>query len=399
MIPERPRPRPYFAATLIIVTALGGCRRPADVVVRPDVPATIGGLALRGQFSIPVGTRVPPTLGLRFGGISGLAAVEGGAELLAVSDDRSGLRIYRLAPIGEGANFRVEVREQFTLQGVPAALGELDPEGIAVLPNGNLVIASEGVGGREPRVPPALVEFGRYGSYIRALPVRERFNPNPTGPQVRGVRPNKGFESLTLAPGGERLFTAVETALVQDGGETTFERGAATRILEYVRTGGGYRPARELVYMVEPIYRPSFEPGVAVNGLVELLALDGQTLLALERSFVDDAGGSGRNMNRIRLFRVSLAGATDVSALDSLEGVAGIVPVTKAPLLDVSDVHGLSPDLAPGLDNFEGMAFTGPLQDQRRGFVLVSDDNFNPTQRTWFLQFAVEGGGMRPQVE
>jgi hypothetical protein len=34
------------------------------------------------------------------------------------------------------------------------------------------------------------------------------------------------------------------------------------------------------------------------------------------------------------------------------------------------------------------MAFVAPLPDGQSAFIMVSDDNFNKTQRTWFLQFA-----------
>jgi hypothetical protein len=76
--------------------------------------------------------------------------------------------------------------------------------------------------------------------------------------------------------------------------------------------------------------------------------------------------------------------------VDSLKGRSDVVPVTKTLLLDLSDVRGLSPDLAPTLDNFEGMAFGPRLPDGRASLVLVSDDNFSAAQQTWFLLFAIE---------
>jgi hypothetical protein len=51
-------------------------------------------------------------------------------------------------------------------------------------------------------------------------------------------------------------------------------------------------------------------------------------------------------------------------------------------------VKGLSPELAQ-LDNFEGMAFGPDLPDGARTLLLVSDDNFNPHQRTAFLLFRI----------
>ena len=64
--------------------------------------------------------------------------------------------------------------------------------------------------------------------------------------------------------------------------------------------------------------------------------------------------------------------------------------MTKTLLLDLSNVQGFSPELAPSLDNFEGMAFGPRLPDGRASLVLVSDDNFSAAQRTWFLLFAIQ---------
>ena len=60
-------------------------------------------------------------------------------------------------------------------------------------------------------------------------------------------------------------------------------------------------------------------------------------------------------------------------------------------LLDLSNVAGLSADLAPSLDNFEAIAVGPRLPGGRQTLILASDDNFNISQRTWFLQFAVDG--------
>jgi hypothetical protein len=367
------------------------CTRIVDVVERPAAPREPSTLTLAGQFSFPALVRFPATTGLRLGGLSGLAAAAGGAEVLGISDDHEGSRVYRLRLVGEHTTFRVEIVELLPLETGLDGLAVTDPEGIALLPNGNLLIASEGRGNVSPRVPPALVEFDRYGKFLRLLPLRDRYAPNPTGPLEKGVRGNLGFESLTLAPGGKRLYTAVEAALAQDGEPATFERGSPVRLLEYVRRGDSYQPDREFVYVVEPIDRPSFEAAVRNNGLVELAALGGDALLSMERSYVTEAGGTGQHVNRIRVFRVDLSRATDVSSVDSLRDAA-FTPVTKQLVLDLSDLAGLDLDLAPSLDNFEGLAFGPILPDGRSTLIVVSDDNFNPAQRTWFLQLAVEAG-------
>ena len=73
-----------------------------------------------------------------------------------------------------------------------------------------------------------------------------------------------------------------------------------------------------------------------------------------------------------------------------MQGQTGIVPVSKTLLLDLSKMPGLSPDLAPSLDNFEGMTFGPALAGGNASLLLVSDDNFSKSQRTWFLLFAIK---------
>jgi hypothetical protein len=89
-------------------------------------------------------------------------------------------------------------------------------------------------------------------------------------------------------------------------------------------------------------------------------------------------------MNRIRLFRVSLEGASDISGRETLRGAAGIVPVRKTLVADLNALPGLSPTLR-NLDNFEGLAWGPAGRDGVRPMVIVSDDNFNARQVTAFL--------------
>src|SRR5262249_40193116 len=106
-------------------------------------------------------------------------------------------------------------------------------------------------------------------------------------------------------------------------------------------------------------------------------------LLALERSYVDDPTRPGRGVNHVRLYRVSLANATDVIALPSLRNHA-ITPVSKTLVLDLGALPGL-PDGLKALDNFEGLALRPPRHGHS-SLLVVSDDNFSPTERTWFVR-------------
>ena len=340
------------------------------------------GLRLAGEFLIAPGTRFPEVGTSRFGAISALAALPGGCEFLGLTDDHDPSRVYRLRLRGAGATMQVVPLSQILLQRAPDAPSALDPEGIALTKSGTVLLSSEGVG-TEPRLPPAIVEYAQDGRFIRQLPVPPRFVPNRQGPLRTGVRGNGGFESLTVTPDFARLYTANELPLTQDGPEGAFLPAQRLRIVEYVADGKSYRPAREFAYELSALEQPSFVAGFSINGLSELLAVNETELLALERGFVQVRGG-GLGINRIRLFRIALDGATDVSALDSLAGRTEVKPVRKTLVQDFSALGGRSLRLL-NLENFEGLAWVGSGTGPGRGLLAVSDDNFNALQVTAFL--------------
>jgi len=318
----------------------------------------------------------------RFGGLSSLVFDVSSGNLLALSDDRESTRIFRLQVRDDP--FSVVPIGVIPLLGAPVAL---DPEGLAILPNGHLLVSSEGIQNRDPRSPPGLFEYTADGQFFETLELRERFLPPASGPITHGVRANSSFESLAIAVDGSRLFAGLETALAQDGEPATFEHGTRTRILEYKREGLTFVPGDEWLYELEPVPQPPFKPGLVINGLVELVVLDDSHLLALERAFVENADDPAHSMNRIQLYRVSLEGGTDVSGFDSIAGRTGLLPLPKVLLLDLGNAPGLPPALkASHLENFEGMSFGPALPDGARRLFMVSDDNFSMDQRTWFLR-------------
>ncbi len=373
---------------LLTSLAVASCLGHRPRIKHPEVPRDVTTLTLVGQFSIPSQGRYPPGMGLPFGGVSGLTTRDAGREIYGISDAQRGGRVYRFAVDDASGALRIDTLSVVSLSMAPGDESP-DHEGIAILPDGTLAIAAEGTS-HEPRQPASVAIYGRHGDFMRWLAIPEKFVPEPTGSPTKGARGNAGFESLTLSPDGARLFTAAETALLQDGDPATFDAGARTRILEFVSRRGTYEPAREFAYDLEPVTKVPFPPGVYINGLVDLLALNQSTLLALERGFVANTETPGGGYCRIRLYRVSLTGASDVSSLESLKGHPEVVPVKKTLLTDLSDVQGLSPDLVPNLDNFEGLGFGPRLPDGRATLLLVSDDNFHALQRTWFLRFAIE---------
>jgi hypothetical protein len=365
---------------LAAASLLPACARSRAGSFDPESPGTF---SLAAEFVIP---KVPPQLSqARLGGLSGLVALREGREFLAISDDHDNSRVFRLRVTGDAPRLAVEAVGTIHLEAGAGAPPRLDSEGIALTADGHMLVSSEGIGNEEPRLPPAIIEYSADGRYLRQLPVPAHFIPNARGPLTSGVRPNAGLEGLTTTPGFDRLFTASELPLVQDGEADAFAAGGRSRIIEYTRRDGAYHPTREFVYDITPLARPAYPTRVAVNGLVELLALSAEELLALERGYVESQDGK-TSMNRIRLFRISIGGASNVAGQTTLRDAGEVLSVRKTLLMDVNAVPGLSPSLR-NLDNFEGMAWGPAGGDGRRSLVMVSDDNFNASQMTAFLFF------------
>jgi hypothetical protein len=358
---------------LALLFALVLATAPAALANEP--PERALKLDFLGQQIFPTATTFE---GTTFGGLSGFAYDHRRKVYYALSDDQVGMRFYTLRiDVKHGAP-TVQIVGVTTLRdasGEPFAALSADPEGLALTDRNTLVLTSEGFATR--LIDPWVREFSLDGRQLSAFPVPAAFLPLADG--TRGVRQNLGFESAAVTPSGRYLFTATEGALVQDGPPATVGAGSPARILRYdLETR---ELDRQFVYWTDAIAEPPVpSTQFAVNGLVELLPLDKDSLLAMERSFSVGAPGTG---NTIKLYQVELGRADDVNGFDSLAALlGGLTPAAKTLLLDLK-VLGIP------LDNVEGMAFGPDLRDGRRSLILVSDNNFSPAAFTQFLFFAV----------
>ncbi|ERN42249.1 3-phytase (myo-inositol-hexaphosphate 3-phosphohydrolase) [Rubidibacter lacunae KORDI 51-2] len=341
-------------------------------------------LEFLGEDQIATGTEFAGTV---IGGLSGITYDAENDVYYAISDDRSQFnpaRYYDLSiDLGDGSLDPGDstVTEVTTLLGPdlqPFPESSLDPEGIALTEIGSLFISSEG--DANALIDPFVNEFALDGRQLNELPVSDKFLP--TADQSSGIRNNAAFESLTISPDQRFLYTATEDALFQDGPRASLDREGFSRIVQYdLETG---EVLKEIIYELEPIAAPPIpEDAFAVNGLVELLAVDNAgTLLALERSFSAGVG------NSIRLYEIQLQNTTDVRGID------GIADETGAPFdVDAIAEKRLLADFG-GLeivqDNIEGMTLGPVLPDGRQSLIIVSDNNFNDTQVTQVLAFAIE---------
>ncbi len=333
-----------------------------------------------GEHRLPTDSQFENT---RIGGLSGLTYDRSQEQFYAISDDRSQYAPARFYTLKLKTNANPPKLERIDITGVtqlknqqqqPYPTSSLDPEGIALTPTQSVFISSEGV---KDQAQPFVNQFDlKTGAWMQALDLPDYYLPStdPKAP-AQGVGSNLGFESLTLNPGGDRLFVATESALQQDA-DPNYTGPIRSRILHYLLNDLKPILVSEHLYALEPT-----PTGATFHGLVELLALDnGGHFLSLERTFSPGQGITAK------LFQVNTGSASNVSTLAILKGnLAGIQPVRKQLLFDLSQL-GIT------LGNLEGMALGPALPDGTQSLLLVSDDNFNPKEPTQFLLFRLNQG-------
>jgi len=272
----------------------------------------------------------------------------------------------------------------------PADSARLDPDGVRISPRGTVWLSDE--------YGPWVDEYWRDGRRLRRLSTPDKFlSPHPSARAklelppacTSGRQPNRGLEGLAISPDGSTLWAIMQSPLIQDGalndaGERT---GVNIRIIE-LHPGGG--ATRELLYPLES----------AKNGVNEMLAVRGgpePELLVLERD-----GKAGASTKSRALYRVSLAGATDISAIASLPAAGApedVHPVKKSKFLDFLDPRfALAGASMP--EKIEGLAFGPDLPDGRRLLIVTTDNDLKADEPSQFWAFAIDAAdlpGFEPQ--
>ena len=189
-----------------------------------------------------------------------------------------------------------------------------DTEGIRMSNDGKRVYISDEYG-------PYVYEFDREnGERIRSFRLPESFyvtNLSPVGAteisgNASGRTANKGMEGLAITPDGRTLVGIVQAALIQDANLG----GAAAKLLRIVTID--LRSGR-----VTHQYGYELTTG---SGVSEILALNNHEFLVDER---DGKGrGDGSNAKIKQLFKIDLAGATDISDMDGATAALNTVPKT-----------------------------------------------------------------------
>jgi hypothetical protein len=379
---------------LLAAWLLSGCAAPASPSIGSSARAAspIGALRLLGSATL---ARTPDGLLQHFGGISGMDRDAASGDWLMLSDDKSELapaRFYtlrlRIDEHGIGGIEPLAVTpllqpDGSTYPGLAAARtrpGAVvpDPEALRIDPrDGSLLYTSEG--DRGLGLDPFVRRMDRDGRFLRELALPKRLHMQRDPP--RGPRHNLSLEGLAFTPDAQALWVAMEAPLFEDGPLPDAQHGA---LLRFSLLGRDDALLAQVAYPVDALPRAaSGGARRADNGVSEILAIDRDRLLVVERC--------GHEVDTmvfrfaIRLYEADLAGAQDVSAVDSLLQ-PGLRPLRKRLLLDLSTLSdaGVGP-----IDNIEAAAWGPRLPNGHATLLLASDDNFSPGQRNQFIALEV----------
>jgi hypothetical protein len=264
----------------------------------------------------------------------------------------------------------------------PAKSLRFDPEGVRINRHGKIFMSDE--------YGPSVYEFSESGKRTASLKVPSRFkiahpaaDPAEEGAKnASGRQPNGGLEGLAIIPDGSKLYAAMQRPLIQDSsapqkeGDKRF--GTNTRIIEFDVASG---KTREFLYPLDDTR----------NGVNEILAINAHEFLVLERD-----GREGQEAAAKKIYKIDLAGATDISRQETLP--ANGIPADVKPAIKVLFLDLLSPKFGLASSDFpekiEGLAFGPDLADGRRLLVVAIDNDFIAEKPILLHAFAIDRGDL-----
>lgn len=288
------------------------------------------------------------------GGLSGILFDPNESKLIAVSDDKGKINEPRLysfeLTVANKDKIDLLPKEIIFIKGHSSAT--IDMEGITVLPWGNFLISTEGDNNKKPRIPPQILDVKKDGTVVRSFPVPDKYLPEATGDQKKGIANNRGFEGLTQSPSGKYIWTAHETPLAQEDTENF------VNIIQYeMPEAWVLKNTKEFKY---PLDKPA---SAFANGLSEILGFSESEVLVLERAATLEKKGL-QYQAKLFLFDLKIGKKTLV------------YDFSKLPL---------------EVQNFEGLSW-GPVVDGKKTILVISDNNFKKSEKTLLLVFRIKEG-------
>jgi len=292
------------------------------------------------------------------------------------------------ANTGAISNFRVLETVLFRANGsamngiAPSPVGTLgnafDPEGLVVLPGSGLLVVSDEYG-------PTVALFNRQGDLVRRFTTPANLLPRHAGTGAlnfasdagnnAGKRTNRGFEGLAVSPDGKFVYAMLQSAMLDEGGGN----GSINRIVKFdVATG------LAVAQYAYPMKRSGQGQGISA-----LVAINDTEFYVLERNNRGVGVEATLATADKEVFRINLAGATDVSNIDLDAAGAVFTPVSKsARVLDL-DANTLAALGNKSPEKWEGLAIGPQLANGNWLLLAGTDNDYSVTQNGTGTQFDV----------
>ena len=376
----------FTPAFIIVSFLIYSCSSTRHTVSGKD---GFGNLKLLSEYEVPFNKEFQNTI---VGGLSGIDYDSANHVYYIISDDRSErnpARYYKAKiVINNNKIDSVHFTETTLLKNregnfYPGSAQDIyhtpDPEAIRFnASNNTFVWSSEGErivkADKVVLEDPTITEINEKGIYTDTfiLPPQLHMSALEQGPRRNGV-----FEGMSFADNYKTLFVNVEEPLYNDGSRAGLNDSTGLiRILKF--NVDSKKPIAQYGYRIDPVaYPPAPEGTFIINGVPDILSIDSNHLLVMERSF-----STGRPGCTIKVYMTDLSTAENIQDVNSLIG-KNIKLAQKKLLLNMDDLHIY-------IDNIEGMCFGPTLPDGHRSLIFVSDNNFVTVQKTQFLLFEIE---------
>jgi hypothetical protein len=255
-----------------------------------------------------------------------------------------------------------------------------DPEGFVVNPKTGTFLVSDEYG-------PALYEFNRNGTLLRTFTTPANIIPRNTATGVSnfaadtgntaGRVTNRGFEGLAITPDGKFAFAVLQSGMLEEGGGN----GRYARIVKFdVATGAA---VAQYAYLLDT--------NAQGRGISALVALNNNEFLIIERNNRGVGVGATITPTDKNVYKINLAGATDVSSLTlPASGTtlpAGAVAVSKSAQFIDLDANTLAALGNKSPEKWEGLTIGPQLANGSYVILAGTDNDFSVTQNGTGTQF------------
>lgn len=308
-----------------------------------------------------------------FEGISGIDYDNATQQYIVITDDKAEKGPARFYKFQLDENFEVssiEEKELFDPNNQKFAFEKVDAESIRYISKDKFIWSSE-LGEERPNV--FIYDFDTETNTELELPK----DIYPSKDQNVGSRKNKFIEGIAVSPDKKYLLLSVEAPLIQDDNLPSITTGSKTRILVYDLENLTF--LNQFFYYLDPISAKSTVPPLLHdNGISEIMFINERTLLVLERSgrHVGDFNFEFDN----RVYSVNLE-ATHLTKQQS--GISNkILQIEKKLFLDFNSLKDFEQL------NLEAMTL-GPKTNDMASLIFMSDNNFNPLDKTTLLVFTL----------